>query len=223
MIIVPTPSLPSCQRFVAEHTLTGLKFTRIISVWQGFFERFLQKILFLMSACSIASCDQRWRRWYRLFCGAVRRVVGCKTHCCCSLLYFTWRYWALNEQLVFQAITCVVYLDYPSYPPYISNGPIKRGCLLVYLATFYARSSYLVNIQLLIIPQRRIPHTKYTSTILLIKTPAHGLNGWSSCNWVCDTLQRVRIRSLWWALRDSNPRPSRCKRDALANWAKRPY
>ena len=22
---------------------------------------------------------------------------------------------------------------------------------------------------------------------------------------------------LWWALRDSNPRPSRCKRDALAN------
>ena len=21
----------------------------------------------------------------------------------------------------------------------------------------------------------------------------------------------------WWALRDSNPRPSRCKRDALAN------
>ena len=54
MIIVPTPSLPSCQRFVAEHALTGLKFTRIIGVWQGFFERFLQKILFLMSTRSAA-------------------------------------------------------------------------------------------------------------------------------------------------------------------------
>lgn len=53
MIIVPTPSLPSCQRFVAEHALTGLKFTRIIGVWQGFFGRFLQKIVFLMGACPI--------------------------------------------------------------------------------------------------------------------------------------------------------------------------
>jgi len=104
MIIAPTPSLPSCQRFVTEHALTGLKFTRIISVWQGFFERFLQKILFLMGTCSIAPCDQRWRRWYRLFCGAMRRVVGCNTHCCCSLLYFSWRYWAFNEQLFFRAI-----------------------------------------------------------------------------------------------------------------------
>jgi len=67
MIIAPTPSLPSCQRFVTEHALTGLKFTRIIGIWQGFFERFLQKILFLMSARSIASCDQRWRRWQWLF------------------------------------------------------------------------------------------------------------------------------------------------------------
>lgn len=67
MIIVPTPSLPSCQRFVAEHALTGLKFTRIISIWQGFFGQFLQKILFLMSACSIASCDQRWRCWQQPF------------------------------------------------------------------------------------------------------------------------------------------------------------
>ena len=30
------------------------------------------------------------------------------------------------------------------------------------------------------------------------------------------------MRFTWWALRDLNPRPSRCKRDALANWAKRP-
>lgn len=27
----------------------------------------------------------------------------------------------------------------------------------------------------------------------------------------------------WWALRGSNPRPPRCKRGALANWAKRPH
>ena len=26
-----------------------------------------------------------------------------------------------------------------------------------------------------------------------------------------------RLRSLWWAMRDSNPRPSGCKPDALAN------
>ena len=188
MIIVPTSSLPSCQRFVAEHALTGLKFTRIIGIWQGFFEQFLQKILFLMSACSIAPCDQRWRRWYRLFCGAMRRVVGRKTHCCCSLLYFSWRYWALNEQLVFQAITCVAYLDYSLYPLYISNGPIKRGLLSHF--QLYARSSYLVNIQLLIIPQRRIPHTKYTSTIYTHKK--HPLIRWTGNQLqlrVCDMLQ----------------------------------
>ena len=30
-------------------------------------------------------------------------------------------------------------------------------------------------------------------------------------------------RQKWWAMRDSNPRHSRCKRDALTNWANRPW
>lgn len=175
MIIVPTPSLPSCQRFVTEHALTGLKFTRIISIWQGFFEQFLQKILFLMSARSVAPCDQRWRRWYRLFCGAVRRNVGCKTHCCCSLLLFLLAVLSAQWAAVFRAITCVAYLDYSSYPLYISNGPIKRGLLSHF--QLYTRSSYLVNIQLLIIPQRRIPHTKYPSTNITHKK--HPLMDWT--------------------------------------------
>ena len=30
-------------------------------------------------------------------------------------------------------------------------------------------------------------------------------------------------RQKWWAMRDSNPRHSRCKRDALTNWANCPW
>ena len=37
-----------------------------------------------------------------------------------------------------------------------------------------------------------------------------------------ESLAPKKTFRIWWALRGSNPRPSRCKRDALANWAKRP-
>lgn len=148
---------------------------------------------------------------------------GCYSQAISPLLATIFLLAVLSAQwaAVFSAITCVAYLDYSSYPLYISNGPIKRGLLSHF--QLYARSSYLVNIQLLIIPQRRIPHTKYTSTNITHKK--HPLIHERAINYncECDTLQRVRIRSLWWALRDSNPRPSRCKRDALANWAKRPH
>ena len=38
----------------------------------------------------------------------------------------------------------------------------------------------------------------------------------------CGFVHHFCRRQKWWAFRDSNPRHSRCKRDALTNWANRP-
>ena len=94
---------------------------------------------------------------------------------------------------VFRAITCVAYLDYFLYPPlHLSQWSNKARVPASILSYFqlYARSSYLVNIQLLIIPQRRILHTTaYTPTILLIKNTRSYDERVINCNWECDMLQ----------------------------------
>ena len=108
---------------------------------------------------------------------------GCYSQAISPLLATIFLLAVLSAQwaAVFRAITCVAYLDYSSYPLYISNGPIKRGLLSHF--QLYARSSYLVNIQLLIIPQRRIPHTKYPSTNITHKNTRSYDERVINCDW----------------------------------------
>ncbi len=49
---------------------------------------------------------------------------------------------------------------------------------------------------------------------------AHGEKPFSGLKKSGEILGRIRIE--WWAMRDSNPRPTACKADALTNCANRP-